>query len=106
VDRGRLESTVNGALTDPLGSDEVHLPVSKDHHLNWLDSIKTRKPPICDVAIGHRSATVCHLGNIAVRTGHGLKWDPVKEEIVGDETAAKMVRYAYRSPWQLPEIPA
>ena len=106
VDRGRLESTVKGALTDPLGSDEVHLPVSKDHHLNWLDSIKTREPPICDVAIGHRSATVCHLGNIAVRTGHGLKWDPVKEEIVGDETAAKMVRYAYRSPWQLPEIPA
>jgi predicted dehydrogenase len=103
VDRGRLESTAKGVLTDPLAADEVHLPVSKDHHLNWLDSIRTRRPPICDVAIGHRSATVCHLGNIAIRVGRRIQWDPVKEEIVGDAEAAQYLRYAYRGPWQLPE---
>lgn len=106
VDRGKLESSVKGAIDDPLGQDEVHLPVSRDHHQNWFDSIKSRKPPICDVAIGHRSATVCHLGNLAVRLGRKIKWDPKKEEIVGDAEAAKRVGYEYRAPWKLPVIPA
>ena len=47
----------------------MRLYVSKNHPQNWLDCIKSRKLPVCDVEIGHRSATVCHLGNIAVRTG-------------------------------------
>ena len=51
----------------PSRPGDVHLYVSKNHHKNWLDCIKSRELPICDVAIGHRSATVCHLGNIAVR---------------------------------------
>ena len=41
--------------------------------------------------IGHRSATVCHLGNIAIRTGRKITWDPAKEQIVGDTEAATMV---------------
>lgn len=106
VDRGRLESSVKGAITDPLGADEVHLPVSKDHHQNWFDAIKSRQLPICDVAIGHRSATVCHLGNIAVQTGRPLKWDPAKEEIIGDPVSVKQFDYEYRKPWTLPKIPA
>jgi predicted dehydrogenase len=104
VDRGKLESTVKGAITDPLGQDEVRLPASKDHHQNWFDSIKSRKPPICDVAIGHRSATVCHLGNVAVQTGRKLKWDPAKQELVGDAVAVKQFAYQYRKPWTLPKI--
>jgi hypothetical protein len=74
VDRGRLESTVKGAVEEPLGADEVHLEVSKDHHQNWFDAIKSRKPPICDVTVGHRSAAVCHLGNIAVQSGKTIRW--------------------------------
>ncbi len=67
------------------------MPVSTNHPQNWFDSILSRKPPICDVAIGHRSASVCHLGNIAIRTGRKITWDPVKEQIVGDTEAAKML---------------
>lgn len=104
VDRGRLESSVKGAITDPLAADEVHLPVSKDHHQNWFDSIKSRKPPICDVAIGHRSATVCHLGNIAIQSGRRLTWDPLKEEIAGDPVTVKQFSYEYRKPYELPKI--
>lgn len=74
------------------------------HHANWLDCIKTRELPICDVAVGHRSATVCHLGNIAVRTGKKIKWDPVKEEVIGDAELAKWTTKAYRSPWKLPVV--
>ncbi len=104
VDRGKLESSVKGAIEEPLGQDEVQLTVSRDHHQNWFDSIKSRKPPICDVAIGHRSATVCHLGNIAVQTGKPLKWDPAKEQIVGDPVQVKQYGYEYRKPWELPKI--
>ena len=68
VSRGKIESNPPEILKEPLGPSDVHLYVSKSHHGNWLDCIKSRKLPICDVAIGHRSATVCHLGNIAVRT--------------------------------------
>ena len=68
---------------------------------NLIGCIKSRKTPIADVAIGHRSATVCHLGNIAVRLGRKLTWDPVKEQFVGDSEAAKMVSKEYRKPWTL-----
>ena len=54
------------------------------------------------MAIGHRSATVCHLGNIAIRTGRKLTWDPAKEQIVGDKEAAAMLSRPYRKPWELP----
>ena len=61
---------------------------------------------VCDVAIGHRSATVCHLGNIAIRTGRKIAWDPAAETIVGDPEAAKMLSRPYRTPWRLPEAPS
>jgi hypothetical protein len=54
------------------------------------------------VAIGHRSATVCHLGNIAIRTGRKIIWDPAKQEIIGDAEASRRLSYTYRAPWKLP----
>jgi hypothetical protein len=57
--------------------------------------------PICDVEIGHRSATVCHLGNIAIRTGRKITWDPKAETIIGDKEAAAMLTKEYRKPWKL-----
>jgi predicted dehydrogenase len=104
VDRGRLTSKPAGIVKEPLGKEDVHLYKADNHHRNWLECIKTRKLPICDVAIGHRSATVCHLGNIAIRTGRAITWDPVKEEIVGDREAAAMVSRPYRAPWKLPSL--
>jgi predicted dehydrogenase len=104
VDRRVLESDPAGIVKEPLGEKDVHLYPSGGHHANWLECIKTRKLPICDAEIGHRSATVCHLGNIAVRLGRAIKWDPAKEEIVGDADAAKMLSRPYRAPWKLPEV--
>jgi predicted dehydrogenase len=102
VNRGKIEANPPEILTEPLGESDTHLYVSKDHHANWLECIKSRKRPICDVEIGHRSATVCHLGNIAIRSGRKVTWDPVKEQVVGDSEQARMVSKAYRSPWRLP----
>jgi predicted dehydrogenase len=102
VTRGSVESTPADLLTQPLDEKSVRLYASTNHHKNWLDCIKSRKDPICSVDIGHRSATVCHLGNIAVRTGKKLVWDPEKQEIVGDPELAKYVSRPYRDPWKLP----
>lgn len=101
VTRKDISSSPKDLIDEPLTDSDVHLYVSKNHHKNWLDCIKSRKLPICDVEIGHRSATVCHLGNIAVRTGRKLTWDPAKEEIVGDADAASMLSRPYRTPWKL-----
>ncbi len=106
VSRGKIESSPPEILKQPLEAGDIHLYASKNHHKNWLDCIKSRALPICDVAIGHRSATVCHLGNIAIRTGRKLTWDPKAQTIVGDPEAASMLARPYRSPWSLPGMTA
>ena len=63
--------------------------------------MKSREKPICDVEIGHRSATVCHLGNIAVRLGRKLTWDAAKEQFVGDDEANTWLSRPSRAPWVL-----
>jgi hypothetical protein len=83
------------------GDGDVRLPRNTGHHNNWLDCIASRERPICDVEIGHRSATVCHLGNAAMRLGRELQWDPAKEEFVGDEQANQLVSKPMRAPWHL-----
>jgi predicted dehydrogenase len=104
VRRGNITVMLNGEkVADPykLSTGDVKLYVSKGHHADWLECIKTRKNPICDVEIGHRSATVCHLGNIAIRSGKAIEWDPKTETITNDKEAATMTTRPYRSPWKL-----
>ena len=104
VDRKQLESKPDNIVQEPLADSDIHLYASNDHHANWLDCIHSRKLPICDVAIGHRTATVCHLGNIAIRSQKQVHWDPLKEKIVGDDELANMVSRPYRAPWSLPTV--
>ena len=76
---------------------------TSDHARNFLDCVASREKCNCDVEVGHRSATVCHLGNIAVRSGRKIAWDPAKEQIVGDDETARMLSRPYRGPWKLPD---
>jgi len=101
VTRGKIAGDPEELLKPPTGSEAVRLYESANHHKNWLDCIASGKLPICDVEIGHRSATVCHLGNIAVRLGRKLAWDPAAERIVGDDEAQAMTSRPYRAPWKL-----
>lgn len=101
VSRGRIEASEEAILADPFSDRDVNLEESADHHRNWLDCIKSRKRPICDVEVGHRSATVCHLENIAIRCGRKITWDPKSERIVGDTEAARYVARPMRAPWKL-----
>jgi hypothetical protein len=84
-----------------LKPEEIHLYDSKNHYTDWLDAIRKRTKPICDIETGCRSVTVCHLGNIAYRLGRPLKWDPQREVFVNDSNANRLLSRAMRSPWQL-----
>lgn len=101
VSRGTIEASDKALLSLKFGANDVRLYDSRDHHENWLDCIQSRERPICDVEIGHRSCTICHLGNIAVRLGRELNWDPAAEQFVGDDEANRLVSKPMRSPWHL-----
>ncbi|MFO0960694.1 MAG: Gfo/Idh/MocA family oxidoreductase [Isosphaeraceae bacterium] len=104
VDRGRINSVPVKLLEEVLGEHDVHLYKSPGHHQDWLDCIKSRKRPICDVEVGARSVTVCHLGNIAYWTRKALKWDPKEWKLVGDQSAAQWLDRERRAAYQLPTV--
>jgi predicted dehydrogenase len=71
------------------------------HVRSFLDCVKSRQRPTADVEEGHRSAVMCHLGNISTRLGRSLKWDAVNEQVIGDSEANSMLSRPYRGPWKL-----
>jgi predicted dehydrogenase len=83
---------------DRLGAMSYYVP---DHVRNFLDCIKSREDPIAPVEVGHRSVSVCHLGNIAMRLKRKIRWDPEKEQILGDEEASQMLSRPLRAPWTM-----
>lgn len=101
VSRESINASDPKILTSKIGPNEIHLYQSHDHRGNFIECVKIRKDPICSAEIGHRSATVCHLGNIAMLLGRKLKWDPVKEKFTNDDEANRMINRAMRTPWVL-----
>lgn len=105
ADRGRCETTPGSLKDTVIGPDEIHLYKSDDHFRNFIDCVVSRGPTAAPVEVAHRSITICHLGNIAMRLGREtLKWDPRTERILGDDEATKMLSRPYRDPWKLPVI--
>ena len=105
-DKGEIfvsRSEITASDPDLLKGDTgpIKLYKSDNHHRNWLDCIRTRERCICDVEIGHRSVSVCHIGNIAMLLGRELSWDPEKEEFVNDDEANSMLSRPMRAPWHL-----
>ncbi len=74
------------------------------HVQNFLDAVRTRRQPIADVEIGHKSVIACHLGNLAARLQRYVKWDAQNETIPGDSEAQALLGREYRSPWTLPRV--
>jgi predicted dehydrogenase len=95
VNRDEIKASDMDMLRQPLPEGAERLYVSNDHMGNLFDCMRSRKDPICAVEIGHRSASVCHLGAISLRTGKSLQWDPEKEIFTG-ENAALANSYATR----------
>jgi predicted dehydrogenase len=113
VDRDKIEASQPELISEPLPANAIRLyrvtgkslkgSISwhdTDNHMrNFFDCIRSREQPICEAEIGHRSASVCHLGVISVRLGRKLKWDPKKEQFIGDKEANSMVARPMRKPY-------
>ncbi|MFO0976370.1 MAG: Gfo/Idh/MocA family oxidoreductase [Planctomycetaceae bacterium] len=104
VTRGAIEASNPEFLTTPLASDAIRLYESNDHMGNFFECIRTRKAPICEAEIGHRSASVCHLGVISLRLGRKLQWNPETEQFVGDDDANRWIRRELRKPWSYDSV--
>jgi predicted dehydrogenase len=103
---GWVETGAGGFFTSPeklklerLGRDELRLGTSSNHFRDFLDCIKSRATPAASVETGHRSASFCHLANIAMQLKRKLRWDPAAEKFIGDDAANHMLSRASREPW-------
>jgi len=109
----RFEGTEGWVETGDSGQFEVH-PKSlmaerrfrggypqNNHVREFLNCVKTRKQPVSTADAAHHSITACHVANICVRLGRPVKWDPKKEEFIGDDEANRLRSRAYRHPWRL-----
>ncbi|MBY0528358.1 MAG: Gfo/Idh/MocA family oxidoreductase [Gemmataceae bacterium] len=101
VSRGKIESNPEAILKRAIGEKDKRVYLSNDHAKNWVECLRNRKDPICTAEIGHRSATICHLAAIGYDLRRALKWDPEKEQFVGDDDANKSLDVARRDPWKL-----
>lgn len=99
VTRGTIQANDPAILSEELPESAPRVYASSDHMGNFIECVKSRQDPICTAAIGHRSASLCHLGVIAIRLGRGLDWDPVKEQFVNDDEANDYVARPMRKPF-------
>jgi len=110
---GTLTAHPESLKTAVIGPNEIHLPKSNpartedvyreyipDHVGNFLASVKSREDPIEPVEVGHRTASICHLANIAMLLKRKIRWDPEKEEIGDDAEASAMLSRPMREPWE------
>jgi predicted dehydrogenase len=89
-----------GALaTHATRAAEEHPYRSDDHHDDFFHCVRTRQRPLCDAEVGHRTATICHLSNIAAQLRRPLRWDPAKEAVIGDEAASRQLERPRRAPY-------
>jgi len=106
VSREQIDAQPKSLLSAAIGPNEIHLgpTVAGGTHMGiWLECVRTRSPKGVNVPVevGHRSATVCHIANIAMELGRGLKWDPAAEAFVDDDEANRKIARAMREPWRL-----
>ncbi len=110
VVRGTSRSDPEDLIAEPVQDPEVQVYRSPGHHRDWLDCIKERRDPVADAEVGHRSATICHLGNIARwvsevtgETGQRLKWDAQAERFTNSPEANEFLHRSERAAYALPE---
>jgi predicted dehydrogenase len=98
----KLETTPAELANRPLGSTDTRLYKSNNHKANWINSIRSRKAPICPATVGYRSASICQLAAIAERLDRPINWDPKAEAVVGDAVAQRMQGRPRRAGYELP----
>jgi predicted dehydrogenase len=89
-----------GAARGAGGGESLEDQMLVANKRDWINCIKSRGKPLCDLELGHRTAVICNLGNMSLRLGgRAIQWDPEKEVVVGDKEAQAMCSKPYRAPW-------
>jgi predicted dehydrogenase len=101
VTRNGIKSDPASILKEELGDKAKRVYPSTNHHKNWIECIRSRKDTICPAEVGHRSASICNLGNIGYQLRRTLKWDAKEERFIGDDEANRLLSPDYRKPWTL-----
>lgn len=93
-------------IKTPLGEKDVKLHVSEnaDHHRDWINSIKSRKPAVTSAEQAHRSCSACMVSWIGMKLGRKLTWDPVKERFENDDQANSMLSRPQRAPYGIDAV--
>jgi predicted dehydrogenase len=97
----KLEAEPASLLEENAGMLRVQLGRTESHIRNFLESVRNRNQPFAPAEIGHRTATICHLNNLAILLGRKLQWDPGNERVVGDDEANRLLTPVMRPPWSL-----
>ncbi|MCC7492459.1 MAG: Gfo/Idh/MocA family oxidoreductase [Fimbriimonadaceae bacterium] len=101
VDRGGFDANPKILLRERIGPDERQLYHSTNHVRNFLDCIRSRREAITPAEVAHRAASLGHLGNIAMRLGRKIRFDPAQELVLGDPSGQQMLTNSQRAPWHL-----
>jgi predicted dehydrogenase len=101
VNRFGYQIVPEGGRTEAIvGSKDLDNGAGR-HQLGFIESVRSRKAPVCSIEDGHRSTTACQLANISYRTGRKILWNAEKEQIINDREASRFLSKKYRSPWSL-----
>jgi len=100
-DSTALQASDPKIIKSVIGPTEIHLPESKEHHLNWLESVKSRKEPIAPVEVAHRSCSACLLHHAAMKLKRKLYWDPKAESFKNDDEANALRSRPQRAPYTI-----
>ncbi len=101
VRRGFIDANPRSLLEETIGPEETKLYVSNHHKANFYECVRSRAETIAPVEVAHRSCAVCLLGDIAMRLGRKLRWDPAAERFANDDEANRMMARTQRSSWHL-----
>jgi predicted dehydrogenase len=101
ISRDFIDSEPSNIAAADIKANETRLYKSDDHYQDWINAIKNKKDPICDVETGHRTASVCSLANIAYWLNRPLGWNPATEKFVDDDEANKLVKANISGNWKL-----
>ncbi|MBD8489009.1 Gfo/Idh/MocA family oxidoreductase [Echinicola sp. CAU 1574] len=101
IGRGYLKTSPESLAEQKIKDSDIRLEYSDNHYQNWIDAIKERKRPICDVEIGHSTSALCNVVNIAYQLGRELEWNPKKEKFINDDGANQLLGRPFRGEWKL-----
>ena len=104
VSRGHYKASKKSLEPANKQQDDGPYETKIPHQLNFIEALRQRKDPTVPVEIGHRTCTVCTLGNISYDLGRPIKWNPINEEFVEDPQADLYMHRDYRKGYELPLI--